>query len=623
MIVNQTRILALLALAGISACSGGSPSSTAGGLPNVGTPGSGASSPASASTTARFTITVPAASASATASTRKPAYVSTATQSVVITLTSVNGTAYTGSSATIASNLTTSNPNCSGSPLTCTVAAPAVPGSDTFLVSTYDALQTSTAPSSPAGNLLSTATLSVTVSANIANTVTTPLVLSGVPASIALSSLPAATAGTSLAATAFIVAVRDAGGNTIVGPYTNPVTLSDSDTSGASTIATSGSDSPSPGQLLSSSDVAKIAYSGLAIPPATIAAASSGATGASATFAPTLNPIGPSTLGGGVPVNELGATTPATFTASEVGWSDHGQSFAASLSGCSSLATVSPASGTTFTAALVANPTAGSCSLTLRDGVGQSLAIPLGYATPFAYTGASQPFTVPSGLTQVFIAAAGAQGGAGGDSGGTGGFITALEPATGGSTLTIQVGGAGTAGTTTAGAGGYHGGGNGGGGSSGGGGGATAVIDVSTTTTLLVAGGGGGGGADSGNGGGGDGGSSLANPGGPPASGGLNGLGGGGGSTAAGGAAGVSGSGSNPVPASPGVLGSGGAGGLGQDGYAGGGGGGGYYGGGGGGGGGCCGTSGGGGGGPSFSTVTASSNAIGGQTGNGSVTITW
>jgi len=110
-----------------------------------------------------------------------PQYVSSATQSVVITIAQLNGSTYTGSPASFAVNLTTSSPNCSGSPLACTLSVSSPVGSVTFSVATYDAQQPSTSPT-PAGNLLSAASLTLNVTTGGSNAAS--LVLGGVPASI-------------------------------------------------------------------------------------------------------------------------------------------------------------------------------------------------------------------------------------------------------------------------------------------------------------------------------------------------------------------------------------------------------------------------------------------------------
>jgi hypothetical protein len=315
--IVRTRLVAILAAIAVSGCSGGGSTVSPGGSPPGGPPAGGSSgggsvAPASA-THAKFTITVPAR---ATTSAREHrAYVSPSTQSVVITLVTVDGSAYTGTPANIASNLTTSNPNCTGNPLTCTVSAPAAAGTDVFLVATYDQLQTSTSPTTPLGSVLSQATLSVAVIANQENTVSTPLILSGAAASFVISGLPAATVGTAFGTPqSFVVNAKDAGGNTIVGSYLHPVTLTDSDTSGATTLATSGSDSPSGGTLLSSSDTATLNYDGASLSSATIAAAATGATSAMATFSPTVPTV--AITGLSTTTGLIGTTTTATVTGS-------------------------------------------------------------------------------------------------------------------------------------------------------------------------------------------------------------------------------------------------------------------------------------------------------------------
>lgn len=209
----------------------------------------------------------------------------------------------------------------------------------------------------------------------------------------------------------------------------------------------------------------------------------------------------------------------------------------------------------------------------------------------FEYTGASQSFIVPEGvsaLTFEVLGAAGARGGSGG--GVTGTFAQVPE------SLFLYVGGAGNLGSGAS--GGFNGGGNAGShrGNEGSGGGAS---DIRTGTALesriIVAGGGGGGGGFSGALGA-AGGGIIAGSGGSG-----QGGGGGGGGASGGGSPGVSNGGSSATWGSFGSGGSGGSSWL----AGGGGGGGGWYGGGGGGADGddCCSDGGGGGGGSSFANA--------------------
>lgn len=241
----------------------------------------------------------------------------------------------------------------------------------------------------------------------------------------------------------------------------------------------------------------------------------------------------------------------------------------------------------------------------------------------FSYTGGSQTYVVPSGVTSVNVTLVGASGGAGqnGGTGGNGGSVSGTLSVTPGEQLTVLVGGSGASGQS-GGAGGYNGGGAGaqnGPRQSGGGGGASEIEDVSTA--LAIAPGGGGGGSNDrtspdGDGGGGGGTSGTSGDAGDTVKQGQSGGGGGGGGTqSAGGAGGVAG-----YNGAAGQAGSSGLGGAGAStNGAGGGGGGGYYG---GGGGGSSNGSGGGGGGsalvPSGGSTTAGVNS-----GNGTVVISY
>ncbi|HTX58937.1 MAG TPA: hypothetical protein VMH02_04605 [Verrucomicrobiae bacterium] len=556
--------------------------------------------------------------------------------------------AFTGPSTTTqVVNLTPSDPRCTGSPLTCTIAVTLLAGSYTVTIKTYDKAPVS--GSIPAGaKLLSTANnVPFTMKGGITNDI--GFTLDGVVASLVVSGLPSGTAGTPFASSqAFTVSAKDADGDTIVGAYDNAVTLSDDDASGATSIATSGSDSPPAGQLLSSSDTAKLSYTGLAILPVTITARASGATNGSAQFAPALQPIvvtTSDTLNPSFAGVDLYATTGAgssgTFTTSEAGWTNAPYSKSLTVtngSGCGSIGTVLR-SGNSFTASVASVPSPGTCTaLTLSDGLGQSQAVTLAY-TNFGYTGSTQSITVPAGVTLVTVNAAGAQGAAGCDTscgtssgpGGDGGTVQATVPVAAGS-LDVLTGGQGQQGTSsTAGSGGFNGGAAGGYGAAinvgSGGGGASSVAQGGV---LLVLGAGGGGGADncgtSGQPYGGYGGYPTGEDGGTcPGSG--SGSGGGGGTQSGGGPGG-----DGSVGTTNGSAGTSGNGGVGATcvsscsgvGSGGGGGGGGYWGG--GGGGASDGIAGGGGGGGSSYYITGATNVTttnGTQAGNGSVIIIW
>ncbi len=358
-------LLTAVAVALVSGCGGGAPSS---GLPPTSAP---PATPQLVPT--QFVITIPAPTSPTR---RSPSYVTSSVASVTVSLTAVNGgSPPTGLQTSVTTTITAGS--CTSG---CTIPGPgAPPGSDTFSVTTYDAN----------AKAISTATAAFTIVAGKANSNT--ITLQGIPAQLSISGLPSATAGTALSATALAVTVKDVDGNTITGTYATPIVLSDSDTSGATTIATSGSDSPPAKTLLSSSDTVTLAYTGLAISPATITAGVQGASSPSttATFAPALQPItytGP--LVNGSPEIDLYATSgtgsSATFTAGEVGLTNSPYNKPLTVTpaaSCGTIASVSPASGTSFTVNAVSSPAAGSCTLTIADGLGQSKTVTVTYTT--------------------------------------------------------------------------------------------------------------------------------------------------------------------------------------------------------------------------------------------------
>lgn len=267
--------------------------------------------------------------------------------------------------------------------------------------------------------------------------------------------------------------------------------------------------------------------------------------------------------------------------------------------------------------------------------------------TTFSYTGSSQTFTVPAGVTSITIDASGAVGGNAADRlttnavGGSGSRASGTLAVTPGQVLQINVGGAGSA----TGAGGFNGGGNGGtaaagtscsGGGAGGGGGASDVRigAYSLTDRVIVGAGGGGSGRDYCNG--------TCQPcgcGGSGGAGDFNGVaagncgfsfGGSGINFGAKGLVGSAGAGGpgdgSGISGNAGSFGTGGGGANGARDISGGGGGGGYYGGGGGGGAANgSGVAGGGGGGGSSYTggVTGGSVTTNSNTGNGVVVLTY
>lgn len=327
-----------------------------------------------------FTITIPLAGSSTT---RQPSYVSPNTLSVNITLNTVNGNPPAGGLTTsVTTNIASGSCNAG-----CTIPGPNTPvGTDNFTITTYSAINAGGSP-------LSTLTQSYSVVQGTNNALSGTL--KGIPSTFSITSVPSGTAGTAFGSPATLtVTVKDASGNTITGTYNTAVGLADSDvsslTQGTALTVNAGSATTS-ATINASSDVVKLNYGGLAIAPATLTASASGATNATATFTPTLQSIvytGP--LTGGNDEIDLFATSGAgstgTFTLTEVGWTNapYSKAWTYTTPGCSSIATLSPASGvagTSFTVTAVGSPVAGSCGTTFQDGAAQTSIVELTYTT--------------------------------------------------------------------------------------------------------------------------------------------------------------------------------------------------------------------------------------------------
>jgi len=257
--MQNTRLAAtLLAVAVLATgCGGGGSTSALPASPNAPVqsgPGRGA---------AAFTITVP--NAPTGAGIKRPAYISSNTLSVSVVETD-------GTSAplpAVVANLTPTSPNCAtvAGGTSCSIVVPANAGSDTFVVSTFDALNAS-------GNKLSTGTLVATINAGSANT-TVPLTLGGIVASLTVTLAdpyaPVGGAGTTVS-----VQAKDASGATIVGTYDNPISLAAG--AGLSLAATSAADSTHASGIAAT-------YTGRSTAPITITATGDGHT-STATLTP-------------------------------------------------------------------------------------------------------------------------------------------------------------------------------------------------------------------------------------------------------------------------------------------------------------------------------------------------
>jgi len=245
----------------LGACGGGGSSLPASGIGSVTqptTPTQNDNAPA------KMVISIPPKSAAS--SMRNPKYISASTKSMTIGILSNGKTTQVAEA-----DLTPTSPSCavvSGGATQCTVNFLGAAGSNTFVLTMYDAI-------GGKGNVLSTGNVNATLTAGTNTTIAVDL--DGVPASLSLvlgvASLPVGAAST----TSVTVQANDADGNLIIGPggFASPITLAiTGDT--YKTLALSSTTVSSPGQLVT------LGYDGGSNVGSTITPSASGVTSATA-----------------------------------------------------------------------------------------------------------------------------------------------------------------------------------------------------------------------------------------------------------------------------------------------------------------------------------------------------
>jgi hypothetical protein len=218
--------------------------------------------------------------------------------------------------------------------------------------------------------------------------------------SIVIGKLPAATAGKAFKKPAAVtVTANGSNGKPITGTYAKPITLTDSDKSGATVLLINGKSASKKNTLTSSSDKVTLKYTGLAIKPAKFNASSPGAKSGKATFTPALANIvysGPKVSS--APEIDLTSSTPSTtgysgaFTATQAGWTGSFKKpftyTTSAVSGftnnCATGYVITPGSGalgTSYTVKGKAGAVAGECAMTLSGGAGKTLRVLLTFTT--------------------------------------------------------------------------------------------------------------------------------------------------------------------------------------------------------------------------------------------------
>jgi uncharacterized membrane protein YdcZ (DUF606 family) len=248
MMTNITRtIVASIGLAfAVAACGGSSGVTPAAGMQPVATP-------AGRSGNAVFIVKIPHAAVSSS-DTKRTAYLTPQVQGIDFTVSASDGTApsFRGYVFYALSPQATYCAN-SASALTCTLSVQAYPGNDFFAVKTYDQNN----PTTPGGNggssyVISTGYVNATIGAGATNTIS--IATSGIVSTVLIGlDNPYPVAGTPLVQNVHVTGV-DADNNVIVGNFDSPLTLTDSDTSGVTTLSTN--------SIASSGAAATMTYNG-------------------------------------------------------------------------------------------------------------------------------------------------------------------------------------------------------------------------------------------------------------------------------------------------------------------------------------------------------------------------
>jgi hypothetical protein len=324
--------------------------------------------------TATLTIGVPRSGSSAR---RAPKAAASTASSLVVTVKSVDGQPPTaaqvpGPNPQTIPLSTAPGGNCttSSSGETCTVTIPAPPGQVTYQFDVLDA----------SGNKLATTTVTFTITPGTTPHLSAPIL--GLVATVVVTA-PTLTAGTPFAGPITVQAF-DAGGTQIVGsaPFANPFTLTDGDTTGATSL-TANNTTGSVVTINTPNDAVVLNSSGTADDPFTIVAGipnkapQTSATVQITNTAVTLAGTTTDTLKASDPnFNQptvFYTAIPSTkqFSASQAGWGFIGHPFVVTLdpatcgSGASAVVTIAPVSTAAFNAT---SQSPGICKGTVTGG---------------------------------------------------------------------------------------------------------------------------------------------------------------------------------------------------------------------------------------------------------------
>jgi hypothetical protein len=381
--MRNARPFAAVLFVALAACSSGGTTTPLLPAPSA----SSAAGPGTPSANLTFHFPAPGTAASAQSG-RAPAFLPANAAALVVIVNAIDGSTtlptFVPRSTTIALTTSGSNPTCSvsGSVETCSVAIPAPPGSVNYTFDIEDG----------SGNTLASATQTLTIVAGASNQIATPVTLLAMVKTVTIGTV-SVTAGTA-ATFPLTLGLGDAAGNVISGNanVANPITLADSDTSGATKLSVNSGAAATTVMVNAPTDTVALVYTGSPAAPFSVAwsgtgitagsTAMSGAVGTMVVAGTTVCTASAGCLPTDVDFNApsllfeaTGAASNQTLTVSETGWSNppfnHVFQYALDPATCAGpVATISPGSPPGGTALVVTPQTYGICKLTITDFAG-------------------------------------------------------------------------------------------------------------------------------------------------------------------------------------------------------------------------------------------------------------
>jgi hypothetical protein len=376
------RIVAVIVVLVLAACGGGGGSSGSP-LPLTGSPAGGGNSgsTSSARESVQLNMHIPGGAGTASSIKRKPQFVASSTQGVLVVVYATSDTAHANPLGTSATNVAPGSAACGGAsgPRTCSVSIPAPPGTDDFVFTTYDQPPNSGTTFPSNANLLAAGTVTgKTISSASANVVN--VTLGG-----AVSQTQAnpynynVLAGIGPETYALEITALDADGNTIIGPYLDangnpdPVTVSvvESGGSGFTKVSVGGATPTSSTVVNGSSDIVTVSYSGGGTIGYGVVFSANAATGQplSPTFGPmfvtSTSPAFTPALGPNTPA-ALNLTSPNESATLSIGETNPYGPAVFYPNNCAGIVTATtPSSGAVESLTLTASSAGGSCSASI------------------------------------------------------------------------------------------------------------------------------------------------------------------------------------------------------------------------------------------------------------------